>query len=304
MDYSKIISDIYEEVKPYLGKGKVADYIPALGKVDPNKYGIAIATVDGDIIKVGDADDKFSIQSISKVFTLSMAFAKLGDKLWDSVDVEPSGNPFNSLVQLEHEHGIPRNPFINAGALVVTDKILGAYSSPKNAVLDFVRRVADNDDIYYDKSVASSEKEEAARNLALSHFMQSFGNIDNDVDRLIDVYCHHCALSMSSVDLAKAFLYLANHGVNPHNGENILTKSQSKRLNSLMLTCGCYDESGEFAFRVGLPGKSGVGGGIVAIIPDKLSIVVWSPELNNYGNSLVGVETLERFTTKTGMSIF
>lgn len=304
MDYSKIISDIYEEVKPYLGKGKVADYIPALGKVDPDKYGIAIATVDGDVIKIGDADDNFSIQSISKVFTLTMAFSKLGDKLWNSVDVEPSGNPFNSLVQLEHENGIPRNPFINAGALVVTDKIVGEYSNPKNAILEFVRRVSNNDDIYFDKEVAKSEKEEASRNLALAHFMQSFGNIGNDVDRLIDVYCHHCALSMSSVDLAKSFLYLANQGVNPHNGENILTRSQSKRLNSLMLTCGCYDESGEFAFRVGLPGKSGVGGGIVAVIPDKLSIVVWSPELNEFGNSLVGVETLERFTTKTGMSIF
>lgn len=304
MQFNKILSEIYEEVKPFLGKGKVADYIPVLGKVDPNKYGIAIATVDGDICKIGDADDNFSIQSISKVFTLTMAFAELGDKLWESVDVEPSGNPFNSLIQLEHEQGIPRNPFINAGALVVTDKILGAYSNPKNAILDFVRKVADNDDIYYDKAVAQSEKEEASRNLALAHFMQSFGNITNDIDRLIDVYCHHCALSMNSVDLAKAFLYLANHGVNPHDGENILTKSQSKRLNSLMLTCGCYDESGEFAFRVGLPGKSGVGGGIVAIIPDKLSIVVWSPELNDYGNSLVGVETLERFTTKTGMSIF
>ncbi len=304
MDYSQIISEIYKEVKSYLGKGKVANYIPALEKVDPNKYGIAIATVGGDIIKIGDADDKFSIQSISKVFTLTMAFSKLGNKLWKSVDVEPSGNPFNSLVQLEHEHGIPRNPFINAGALVVTDKILREYSSPKNSILEFVRKVADNEDIYYDKEVARSEKNEASRNIALAHFMQSFGNIDNDVDRLIDVYCNHCALSMSSVDLAKAFLYLANNGVNPHNKEKILTKSQNKRLNSLMLTCGCYDESGEFAFRVGLPGKSGVGGGIVAVIPDKLSIVVWSPELNDYGNSYVGVETLERFTTKTGMSIF
>ncbi len=304
MQYNKILEEIHEEVKPFLGRGKVADYIPALGEVDPGKYGMAIATVDGNIYKIGDAGDNFSIQSISKVFTLTMAFAQLGDKLWESVDVEPSGNPFNSLIQLEHEQGIPRNPFINAGALVVTDKILSSYVNPKNAILEFVRKAADNDDIYYDKLVAKSEKDAASRNLALAHFMQSFGNITNDVDRLIDVYCHHCALSMNSVDLAKAFLYLANHGVNPHNGENILTKSQSKRLNSLMLTCGCYDESGEFAFKVGLPGKSGVGGGIVAIIPDKLSIVVWSPELNEHGNSLVGVESLERFTTKTGMSIF
>ena len=233
-----------------------------------------------------------------------MAFAEHGDSLWESVGKEPSGNPFNSLIQLEHEHGIPRNPFINAGALVITDKLVSLHKKPKNAILDFVRKVADNEDIYFDKVVAESEKNEASRNLALAHFMQSFGNIQNDVDGLVDVYCHHCALSMNCIDLAKSFLFLANHGVNPFNGEKLLSRSQSKRLNALMLTCGCYDESGDFAFRVGLPGKSGVGGGIVAIIPGELAIAVWSPELNDYGNSLVGVETLERFTTKADTSIF
>ncbi len=304
MDYNKILKNIYEEVKPSLGKGRLADYIPALKNVDSNSLGIAVATIDGEIFKIGDADVNFSVQSISKVFTLAMAFAEYGRDLWTYVGKEPSGNPFNSLVQLEHENGIPRNPFINAGALVITDKVLSLSKRPKSAILDFVRKVADNDDIYFDKEVAKSEKDEASRNLALAHFMQSFGNIANDVDSLIDVYCNHCALSMNAVDLAKSFLFLANHGTNPFNEEKILSRSQAKRLNALMLTCGCYDESGDFAFRVGLPGKSGVGGGVVAIIPGELAIVVWSPELNEFGNSLVGVEALEHFTTKLDKSIF
>ena len=304
MDYNDILKEIYEEVKPLLGKGRLADYIPALSCVDSNSLGIAIVSVDGEVCKVGDAETNFSVQSISKVYTLAMAFAEHGVGLWDYVGKEPSGNPFNSLIQLEHEQGIPRNPFINAGALVITDKILSLHKKPKNAILDYVRKVADNEDIYFDKEVARSEKDEASRNLALAHFMQSFGNIQNDVDRLIDVYCHHCALSMNCVDLAKSFLFLANHGENPFNGDKLLSRSQAKRLNALMLTCGCYDESGDFAFRVGLPGKSGVGGGVVAIIPGELAIAVWSPELNEYGNSLVGVEALEHFTTKVDKSIF
>jgi glutaminase len=304
MNCQEILNEIIEDVRPLIGKGNVADYIPALKNVKTDSLGIAVVTMDGKVFEVGDSQANFSIQSISKVFTLAMAFSKFGDDLWKSVGKEPSGNPFNSLVQLEYENGIPRNPFINAGALVITDKVLSSYRKPKFDILDFVRRMADNDDIYYDKNVAQSEKDEASRNLALAHFMQSFENIENDVDRLIDVYCHHCALSMNCVDLAKSFMFLANHGINPYNNEKVLTSSQAKRLNALMLTCGCYDESGDFAFRVGLPGKSGVGGGIVALIPGELVIAVWAPELNNYGNSLVGFEALERFTTKLNRSIF
>ena len=233
-----------------------------------------------------------------------MVVRHMGGDLWKYVGREPSGTPFNSLVQLEHEQGIPRSPFINAGALVVTDKVMNLYHRPKEAILQFVRSVAGNDDIYYDKTVAQSEFEHASRNQALGHFMKSFGNIDNDVDSLIDVYCNQCSIAMTCEDLAKSFLFLANHGINPHNNESILTVSRSKRLSALMLTCGFYDESGEFAFRVGMPGKSGVGGGVVAIIPGKLSIAVWSPELNEHGNSYMGIETLERFTTNIGISIF
>lgn len=282
----------------------MADYIPALAEVDPDRFGIALETIDGEIITRGDSGIPFSIQSISKVFTFAMAVGHLGEKIWESVGREPSGNPFNSLVQLEYEKGIPRNPFINAGALVVTDRLLDIYPDPKNAILGFVRELCGNDGIDYDRDVAMSELLHTDRNKALAYFMKSFGNIHNNVDQLIDVYCHQCSIAMSCVDLARSFMFLANKGINPVNGKRILTMSQAKRLGAILATCGFYDESGDFAFRVGLPGKSGVGGGIVAYLPEKLSIAVWSPELDTYGNSTMGIEALERFTTDISSSIF
>lgn len=304
IDYQAVINRIISEANSFLGKGKIADYIPALAEVSSDRLGIAVNLVDGRTFKTGDADIPFSIQSISKVFTLSMVVGAIGEDLWNSVGREPSGNPFNSLVQLEHEKGIPRNPFINAGAIVVTDRLISLYPRPKEAILDFVRSIAGNADIYYNTRVAISERENADRNMALAYFMKSFGNIHNDVEMLIDVYCHQCALSMSCSDLSRAFLLYANRGVNPQNNVRILTESQTKRLGAVMSTCGFYDESGDFAYRVGLPGKSGVGGGIAAYMPGKLAISVWSPELNNFGNSLAGIEILERFTTDIQRSIF
>lgn len=303
-DYRQVIDRIYNEVLDYRGHGKVADYIPALAEVDPTHFGIAIETLAGQTIAKGDAEICFSIQSISKVFTFAMVLRHMGEEIFKSVGREPSGNPFNSLVQLEYEKGIPRNPFINAGALVVTDRLMELYPRPKEAILDFVRNLCGNDDIYYDRRVAKSELLHADRNRALAYFMKSFGNIHNDVEALIDVYCHQCSISMNCVDLARSFQFLANKGINPTDGESILTESKAKRLGALMATCGFYDESGDFAFRVGLPGKSGVGGGIVAYLPGKLSIAVWSPELDQHGNSLIGIETLERFTTEIASSIF
>lgn len=302
--YRKVIERIYQEVLPYQGQGHVADYIPALAEVNPRQFGIAVETLTGDSITKGDASTCFSIQSISKVFTFAMVMGHIGEEIWKSVGREPSGNPFNSLVQLEHEKGFPRNPFINAGALVVTDRLIEIYPRPKEAILDYVRELCGNDDIYYDRRVAQSEREHADRNMALAYFMKSFGNIHNDVETLIDVYCHQCAIAMNCVDLSKAFLFLANRGVNPFDGKRLLTESQAKRLGAVMATCGFYDESGDFAFRVGLPGKSGVGGGIAAYLPEKLSIAVWGPELDVHGNSLMGIEALERFTTGISRSIF
>lgn len=303
-EYRRVIDRIYDEVLPYRGRGAIADYIPALAAVDPKQFGIALQPLDGPAILKGDASTCFSIQSISKVFTFAMVLRHLGEEIFQSVGREPSGNPFNSLVQLEYEKGVPRNPFINAGALVVTDRLIELYPKPKEAILDFVRQLCGNEDIYYDSRVARSELDHADRNRALAYFMKSFGNIHNDVDTLMDVYCHQCSLSMSCQDLANSFLFLANHGVNPTDGQRLLTQSQAKRLGAVMATCGFYDESGDFAFRVGLPGKSGVGGGIVAYLPERLAIAVWSPELDRHGNSLMGIEALERFTTDISSSIF
>ena len=304
MDYQEVIGKLYEELRSCWGKGKVASYIPALAEVDPRQYGIAVETLEGTSFQVGDAGVRFSVQSISKIFTLAMVTRHLGDQIWKYVGREPSGNPFNSLVQLEYEQGIPRNPFINAGALVVTDRLMSLYEYPKDAILEFIRSISGNDDIYYDKHIARSERVHADRNMALGYLMKSFGNIENDVEAVIDVYCHQCAIAMSCIDLSRAFLFLANRGVNPFNQERILTVSQAKRLGALMLTCGFYDESGDFAFRAGLPGKSGVGGGVSAYIPGNLAITVWSPGLNRHGNSWIGMETLERFTTDIGNSVF
>lgn len=304
MEYREAIEAIYEELKDLTGEGTVADYIPALAQVDPKSYAISVATLDGQIVSVGDSDTKFSIQSISKVFTLAMVCKHNSEEIWKSVGREPSGTAFNSLIQLEEENGIPRNPFINAGALVITDRLVGLYPKPKQAILEFMREICGNEDIYYDKTVAMSEFENSHRNVALAHFMKDFGNIHNDVESVIDVYCNQCSISMSTNELAKAFLFLANGGVQPVLNKIVVGPRSAKRLNALMLTCGLYNESGDFAYRVGLPGKSGVGGGIVAVIPGKLTIAVWSPELNHNGNSCRGIETLERFTTKIGVSVF
>ena len=300
----QVLSKIHDDVRPLLGQGKVADYIPALAEVNPNNIGIAVSMLNGESICVGDYDIPFSIQSISKVFTLAMVMSSMDESLWQHVGLEPSGTAFNSLVQLEHECGIPRNPFINAGALVVTDRLISNYENPKEAILSFVRDLCGKDTIYYDEKVAQSERENADRNMALAYLMKSFGNIENDVNELIDVYCHQCSIAMDCKDLSKAFLLFANHGTVPYSGKKILTSSQAKRLGAIMLTCGFYDESGEFAFRAGIPGKSGVGGGIAAYMPENLAITTWSPELNKQGNSIVGMEILERFTTVIKDSIF
>ena len=307
MDYQQILQDIEIEIQPLFGKGKVADYIPALGDVDATQFAMSITLFDGSSYHVGAWETLFSIQSISKVFTFTMALKYLGTELYKRVGREPSGNPFNSLVQLEYENGIPRNPFINAGAIVITDTLISHYKNNAaafGAIQDFIRSIADDESICINKVVAESEMKHAYRNLALTNLMKSFGNIDNDAMTLVQTYFNHCALEMNTKQLSRSMLYLANHGIDPINNKAYITKFQAKRINAVMLTCGHYDASGDFAFRVGLPGKSGVGGGIVAVIPQKMGICVWSPALNEQGNSLIGTKALELFTTKTGLSIF
>lgn len=304
MNYQRILESIGQQVQPEFGKGKVADYIPALARVPSKKFGITVATVEGDEFKFGDADEPFSIQSMSKVFALSLALKLEGAKLWARVGREPSGNPFNSLVQLETERGIPRNPFINAGALVTTDTIVSYDKNAGQTMLEYVRHLSQNPVLQYDEEVAMSEKEFGHLNFAMSYFLKSHGNLRCSVEEVLDVYFHQCALAMSCTDMARALLHLANRGTSPITGEKLIPARRAKRINAVMLTCGLYDAVGNFAYRVGIPAKSGVGGGIVGVIPGVLSICVWSPELDVYGNSRVGSKALELFTTKTKLSVF
>lgn len=299
-----IIEKIFNNYNNITTNGKVADYIPALADIDPNYYAISVTTVNGNTYNIGDHNKRFSIQSISKVFTLAMLANKMGEDIWKYVGKEPSGNSFNSLVQLEYEKGIPRNPFINAGALVITDNLLNYCRNVKGDILSFVRSLAGANDIEFDYEVAESEYATGERNKALAHLMKSFNNFNNSVKEVIYLYCHQCSIMMTTEELAKSFLFLANGGFNPINNKQVLDPRMTKRINALMMTCGLYNESGEFAYRVGIPGKSGVGGGIVAVIPGKLSIAVWSPPLNSNGNSIKSIDTLSQFTTDLGLSVF
>ncbi|OEF27740.1 glutaminase B [Vibrio rumoiensis] len=301
----ELLADILEQVRPLIGKGKVANYIPALACIPNDKLAIAIYTNKGEVIKAGDADEAFSVQSISKVLSLTLAMQIYQpEEIWRRVGKEPSGQAFNSLIQLEVEQGIPRNPFINAGAIVVADMLQTRLSAPRHRLLEFARQLSGDTHIVYDKVVAASEMQHSDRNAAIAYLMRSFGNFENDVIPVLNNYFHACALKMSCVDLAKTFSYLANQGQSVQTKKQIVAPNQTKRLNALLATCGLYDGAGEFAFRVGMPGKSGVGGGIVAVIPGEMSIAVWSPELDKSGNSLAGTAALELLSTELGRSIF
>lgn len=301
-----VVREIAEEMRARPDRGEVASYIPELARADANAFGIAVVDREGRVVAGGDADVAFSIQSISKVFTLTLALGKIGDRLWRRVGREPSGSPFNSIVQLENEHGIPRNPFINAGAIAVTDVILSGHQ-PRDTlgeILRFLQFLAEDPAIGIDEAVAASEQRTGFRNRALANYMKSFDVLENPVDYTLGVYFHHCAIAMSCRQLAMAGRFLAHNGRNPSTGLSVVSPERARRINAIMLTCGHYDGSGEFAYRVGLPGKSGVGGGILAVAPGKASIAVWSPGLDASGNSHLGRIALERLTQRMGWSIF
>lgn len=303
MVYNTILQEIKQDLLNYPIQGKVSSTIPELTLVDPDKFGIHLTTIDGEDFEIGDSNVKFSIQSVSKVLTLALAITFLDENIWKRVGVEPSGTAFNSLIQLEYEKGKPRNPFINSGAIVIADILVSCLTNPKEDFLNFVRLISGSPNINFNLKVAQSEKDTRFRNAALANFLKSFGNIENEVETVLDFYFHQCSIEMTCKELAHSFYFFANGGKTKA-GKQILSKSQVKRVNALMQTCGFYDESGEFTYKVGLPGKSGIGGGIVALLPDKFVVTTWSPRLNNKGNSESGMYALELLTTKTGMSIF
>ncbi|WP_299248520.1 glutaminase [uncultured Lacinutrix sp.] len=303
IDFQNIIEEIHNDLKLTTQRGVVASYIPELAKQHNTSFGIYLKQVNGENCQVGDWDKPFSIQSISKVLALSKAIVFEGNNIWKRVDVEPSGNPFNHLSLLELENGIPRNPLINAGAIVVADILVTHLKNPKEDFLNYVRGISGDQTINYNLKVAASEQHTGFKNYAAANLLKSFNNLNNDVDVVLDFYFHQCALEMNCEQLANAFYLFSNRGECVNKTQH-LTLSQVKRINAIMLTCGFYDEAGEFAFEVGLPGKSGVGGGIVALLPNDFVIVTWAPGLNPKGNSLIGMQALEQFTTKTNRSIF
>ncbi|CAN5461522.1 glutaminase [soil metagenome] len=320
MNFQSVLDEIVATLRPQFGAaGTVASYIPALARVPAERFGIALRTCEGTEACAGDATTPFSIQSISKLFTLTAAMRSMGDDLWQRIGREPSGNTFNSLVQLESEQGKPRNPFINAGAIAVADRLLsraGSGAGPGaghaaepggKAKADLLALMSDlaGEPIGYDDEVAASEAATGFRNVALANFMKSFGKRDNYVAAVLDMYFHQCALRMSCVQLARAASFLCRDGEHPADGRaEVTTARQARRINALMLTCGTYDAAGDVAFSIGLPCKSGVGGGIVAVVPDKLTLCVWSPPLDATGNSLLGLKALELFVARTGLSVF
>ena len=303
MQIEEALARAYDAALPEVGRGRPADYIPSLAAVDPSRFGMTVAACDGAVHVVGDADSRFSVQSISKVFTLSMVVGLEDEAIWRRVSREPSGNPFNSLLQLDQEAGRPRNPFINAGALVVTDRLHALTGDASGSLRALLATQSNTPDVGVDRAVAASELAAGHRNFALAHLLASYDNLECPVEEVIEQYVAQCALSMSCRELAMAGLFLASDGLGT-DGTRLLSERQAKRVNAVMLTCGTYDSAGEFAYRVGLPAKSGVGGGIIAVVPDRGVVCVWSPGLGPSGNSAAGLAALDAFTTHSDWTVF
>jgi len=301
-DLRRILDAIVKQVFEESDWGTPAQYIPQLAEVDPAQFAISVCGGQNRMWSAGQSDTPFSIQSVSKVFALIAALGRVGDNLWRRVGREPSGTSFDSIVLLEREQGRPRNPFVNAGALVTTDALLSGRE-PKQAlaeILGLIRGLADDGNIHIDADVARSEQASGARNKALAHYLDSHGNLTNEPEKTLGTYFHQCAIEMTTNQLARSGRALAGL---PGDG-GVVAAERARRINALMMTCGHYDGSGEFAFRVGLPGKSGVGGGILVIVPGLASIAIWSPGLDHYGNSKAGTRAAALLSEATGWSVF
>lgn len=285
-----LLDQIARDTRPVAADGKVADYIPALARINPAKFALVIRTADGQEFATGDADEPFSIQSISKLFTLALAMEWVPEDLWSRVGREPSGMRFNSLIQLETEGGVPRNPFINAGAIVVSDALLCRRPQIVQGFRNQMRLLAQNPALQYDGEVHRSEKATGDLNRAIAFVLKAYGNLKDDPIAVTNAYFNFCSLAMSARDLTRAAMFLVEPQDNPG---AVADGAHAQRLRAIMRTCGLYDQSGEFAFRVGLPGKSGVGGGILVVQPQAFAACVWSPPLDQYGNSIAGQAALE-----------
>lgn len=302
----RVVDDIVGEMFAFPAWGKASDFLPELAKIDVHQFGLAIMTGSGDIVAGGDAERPFTLQSVSKVFALTLALEWFGDEVWRRVGREPSGDPYNSIVDLERHRGFPRNPFINSGALVIVDMLLGRRQG--EAIPEFVRdrisQLFHGDEVGVDDSIWRSERASSFTNRALANLAKSFGNLHHEVEDVITAYVHQCAISLSCRQLAEAGRYLMVERAELDSEAALQEAHRARRVAALMLTCGQYDGSGDFAYRVGLPAKSGIGGGILAIVPNVASIAVWSPGLDDNGNSLLGTLALERLSDRMDWSVF
>jgi glutaminase len=297
------LESLHEEYRD-LDDGDIATYIPELGRADPSWFGIALVTVDGEVFTVGDADLGFTIQSISKPFVFGMALEDHGEQLVLSrVGVEPSGNAFNAIVVDPHTNR-PFNPMVNAGAIATTGLLRGA--DPDARLERLVRRFSRyaGRPLEVDETVYKSERSTGDRNRAIGYLMASFGMLTGDVEESLDLYFRQCALTVTGRDLATMAATLANRGVNPVTGERALGEPYVQNVLSVMETCGLYDYAGEWAFTVGLPAKSGVSGGLVAVLPGQFGIGVFSPRLDGRGNSVRAIRVCERLAAEYSLHPF
>lgn len=302
---TEMLDQVLGDVAGLTGSGQVATYIPALARVPRRKLAVSTADIGGSVHGSGNYEEKFSIQSIHKIFSLTVALAQSpGSDLWERVWREPSGDPFNSVVLLERENGVPRNPLINAGAIVVADLLIELLrEDPVGTVCEMLSELSGSQ-VEVDSEVADSEAETGFRNRSLANLLKSYGNLTNEVEVALDVYFRLSGIAMTTAELATATRFLANDGVDPISGKQILSAQDARRVNSLMLMAGTYDAAGAFAYEIGIPCKSGVGGGIVGVVPEVTSVCVWSPGLDETGNSLAGRAALASFVKRSGLSVF
>jgi len=301
-----LIEEIISESKIYIDEGKVATYIPELGKMDKNILGISITDFQGNIYNAGSTNIKFTLQSISKPIVLLLALLENGEEVFNKVGMEPTGDPFNSMIRLEtFDTGKPLNPMINAGAITVASMIKGTNLMEKvHKVLSLVRLLSNNDNIRINDKVFQSELRTGNRNRAIAYFLKDNGIIEGNVDDALALYFKQCSIEVTTQDLANIAMVLANDGVDFKTNRRLIPSHYANLVKSLMLTCGLYDHSGEFASTVGFPAKSGVSGGILGVAPRKLGIGVIGPALDTKGNSIAGIKILEKLSDVLDLNIF
>lgn len=301
-----IFKNIINNNMEYTKLGRVATYIPELAKNNPNDLGVYLITLDGKEYYAGDHDKKFTMQSVSKVLTLMLSLMDNGKKVFEKVGMEPTGDGFNSIVNLEiKDIHKPFNPMINAGAIATTSLIKGNTIDEKlNRIVDFTRKLANNPNIEINEKTFLSEKETGHRNRALAYFMKSYDIIEGNVEEILDIYFSQCSIEVTCKDIANISCVLANDGISIHTGERLVAKEICKIAKTIMSTCGLYDASGEFAVHIGIPAKSGVGGGIMAAVPHKMGIGVYGPALDEKGNSIAGIQILKELSEKLELTIY